>query len=296
MNILEKIPLTSLKVFEVAGRTCSFTAAACELELTASAVSHSVRKMEKMLDIRLFHRNTREMSLTRDGEVLLRCIQKGFQEIEGGFKSLSLRKNRPLRIHTAPSFANQWLLPRLSSFIKAFPEVELKFSADTDPVRFEDDEFDVDIIYGENTKPGCHQIPLSVEQLTPLCSPQIAQRIKKPEDLYECLLIQCGIQLYQWRGWFEENNLVPPERYGLSFDRSFMAIKAASDGLGVVLESMLLAEQELKNGILVCPLMKTTKEIHYIGHYLCYPKFKQHSHLQVFQDWILNELNIAHHR
>lgn len=83
MNLLEKIPLTSLKVFEVAGRTCSFTAAAGELKLTASAVSHSIRKMEKMLDVRLFHRNTREMSLTREGEVLLRFIQKGFQEIEG---------------------------------------------------------------------------------------------------------------------------------------------------------------------------------------------------------------------
>ena len=296
MTILKKVPFTSLKLFESAGRTCSFTAAAAELGLTASAISHSIKKLEKELDVRLFHRNTREMSLTRDGETLLRCIQKGLAEIEKGFKGLAQKKDRPLRIHTAPSFAHQWLLPRLSSFIQSFPNVELNFSANTDIVRFEDDDFDIDIIYGEPKITVCHKIPLSVEQLTPLCNPELAQHIKTPEDLYGCSLIQCDVQLYQWRGWFEENNLVPPERYGLSFDRSFMAIKAAADGLGVVLESMLMAEQEIRNGTLVSPLMKTTKEIHYIGHYFCYPQFQQHPYTGVFKNWLLNELNIAHHR
>lgn len=296
MNILEKIPMASLKLFEVAGRTCSFTAAASELGLTASAISHSIRKMEKSLDILLFHRSTREMSLTKDGELLLKHIQKGFFEIENGFKSISMTKSRPLRIHIAPSFANQWLLPRLSSFIRNYPDVELTFSADTNPVRFEDDKFDIDIIYGDAVKADCQKIPLSVEQLTPLCNPEMASGIKKAEDLYNCVLIQCGIQLYQWRGWFEANNLTPPEHYGLNFDRSFMAIKAAADGLGVVLESMLLAEKEIKNGLLVTPLMKTTREIHYIGHYFCYPKSHLHPYLEVFKNWLLKELNIAQHR
>lgn len=296
MNIIEKIPMASLKLFEAAGRTCSFTTAACELGLTASAISHSIRKMEKLLGIRLFHRSTREMSLTKEGELLLNSIQKGFFEIENGFKSLSTFKSRPLRIHIAPSFAHQWLLPRLSSFIRDYPHVELNFSADTNPVRFEDNQFDIDIVYGDTIKTNCHKIPLSVEQLTPLCSPEMASGITKPEDLYNFILIQCGIQLYQWRGWFEANNLTPPEHYGLNFDRSFMAIKAASDGLGVVLESMLLAEHEIKNGLLVTPLMKTTREIHYIGHYFCYPKSHLHPYLETFKNWLLKELNIAQHR
>ncbi len=102
------------------------------------------------------------------------------------------------------------------------------------------------------------------------------------------------MQLYQWKGWFEANNLTPPRHYGLRFDRSFMAIAAAVDGLGVVLESKLLAERELASGRLVCPLIATTQEIHYIGHYLVFPRH-QHRHfaLNSFKDWLLSQLNLA---
>ncbi|MEL4015393.1 LysR substrate-binding domain-containing protein [Dryocola clanedunensis] len=296
MDILNKLPLSSLRLFEAAGRTCSFTLAAGELGITASAASHAIGKLEKQLAVRLFFRNTREMALTADGELLLRHVQNAFSEIKQGVNSLAKSQQRPLRIHTVPSFANQWLLSRLSSFIQRYPDVQFRFSANTDPVRFEDDEFDLDILYGQPVSSSYHSIPLSVEQLTPLCSPQVAEKISKPEDLYSCTLIQCDAQLYQWRGWFEENNLAPPEQYHLSFDRSFMAIKAAVDGLGVVLESMLLAEKEIKNGDLVCPLVETTRELHYICHYLSFPRYQQHPALEVFKTWLLNELNSANHR
>ena len=65
--------------------------------------------------------------------------------------------------------------------------------------------------------------------------------------------------------------MTPPNNYGLRFDRSFLAIAAAVDGLGVVLESKLLAEREIASGKLVCPLVNSTSEIHYIGHYLVFP-------------------------
>lgn len=135
---------------------------------------------------------------------------------------------------------------------------------------------------------------MAVEELTPLCSPEIAAHIHCPGDLYHQSLIQCDVQLYQWKGWFEANHLTPPRHYGLRFDRSFMAIAAAVDGLGVVLESKLLAERELTSGRLVCPLIETAQEIHYIGHYLVFPRH-QHRHfaLDSFKEWLLSQLNLA---
>jgi DNA-binding transcriptional LysR family regulator len=294
MTLLRKAPLNLLHAFETAGRTGAFALAAAELELSPSAISHAIRKLEKLLEVKLFQRSTREITLTKEGVILLEHIQRGFNEMQQGLSLVTADESRPLRLHTAPSFAHQWLLPRLGSFIRENPNIDLRLSASTDYARFEQDEFDLDIVYGEPRPSPYQKIPLAVEELTPLCSPLLAEKLKKPEDLYALTLIQCDVQLYQWKGWFEANGMKPPRHYGLRFDRSFMAIAAAVDGLGVVLESKLIAEREIASGRLVCPLVSSTSEIHYIGHYLVFPQH-QHMHfaLETFKTWLLSELNLA---
>lgn len=294
MSLTAKATLPFLRAFEAAGRTGSFAAAAQELDLSPSAISHAIRKLEEIMALRLFQRTTREIQLTRDGAVLLEHIQRAFDEIQLGFSLVSTQQARPLRLHTAPSFANQWLLPRLAAFVKKYPHIDLRLSASTEYARFEQDDFDLDIIYGEPRPSPYEKVPLAVEELTPLCSPALAEQLNTPQDLYQQTLIQCDVQLYQWKGWFEANDLAAPRQYGLRFDRSFMAIAAAVDGLGVVLESKLLAERELKRGALVCPLIDITKEIHYIGHYLVYPRSKHpHPAFDTFKAWLLAELGLG---
>lgn len=293
MDIFRKIPLAYIRVFEAAGRTLSFADAARDLNLSPSAVSHSVRKLEEQLGQRLFQRSTREVRLTREGAMLMEHIQRGMDEIQRGFALLAGNERTPLRLHTAPSFATQWLLPRLAGFVRDHPDIDLRFSASTEYARF-DDDFDLDIVYGE-PKPSPHEkIPLALEGLAPLCNPALAERIRKPEDLYHLPLIQCEVQMYQWKGWFETNQLPPPTHYGLRFDRSSMAIAAAVDGLGVVLESTLLSERELQRGELVRPLAGTTREVEYVGHYLVHPR-RQHRHeaFETFKAWLLNALGIS---
>jgi LysR family transcriptional regulator, glycine cleavage system transcriptional activator len=293
MTPFRKLPLPFLRVFEAAGRTASFATAAQELDLSPSAVSHSIRKLEETLNLRLFQRSTREVKLTREGAILLEHVQRGMDEMRRGLALVTADGPSPLRLHTAPSFATQWLLPRLSGFVRENPNIDLRFSASTDYARFENDDFDLDIVYGE-PKPSPHEkIPLALEKLTPLCSPELAERISSPEDLYAHTLIQCDVQMFQWKGWFEANDLTPPNHYGLHFDRSSMAIAAAVDGLGVVLESTLLADRELKNGTLACPLLGSTREVPYIGHYLVYPKrFHHHQAFNTFKTWLLKELGV----
>ncbi|WP_312241040.1 LysR substrate-binding domain-containing protein [Pantoea sp.] len=294
MTLLRKTPLALLRAFEAAGRSGSFAAAAKELDLSPSAISHAIRKLEETLKVRLFQRSTREIELTKEGAVLLEHIQRSFDELQRGFALVTADEARPLRLHTAPSFAHHWLLPRLGLFMQQHPQIDLRLSASTEYVRFEQEDFDLDIVYGEPRPSPYEKIPLALEELTPLCTPQLAEKIRQPEDLYHQTLIQCDVQLYQWKGWFEANHLTPPRHYGLRFDRSFMAIAAAVDGLGVVLESKLLAERELQSGRLVCPLIATTQEIHYIGHYLVFPRHQhQHYALDIFKSWLLEQLNLA---
>lgn len=291
IQALKKVPLPFLRVFEAAGRTGSFALAAEELDLSPSAVSHSIRKLEDTIALRLFERSTREVALTREGAILLEHIQRGLEEMRRGFALVTSSEPTPLRLHSAPSFATQWLLPRLARFVREHPDIDLRISASTDYARFEEDDFDLDIVYGEPRPSPYEKIPLAMERLTPLCNPELAEQIRTPEDLYGQNLIQCDVQLFQWKGWFEANRLAPPHHYSLRFDRSSMAIAAAVDGLGVVLESTLLVEREVARGTLVCPLLGKTEEVQYIGHYLVHPKrLQHHESFSAFKRWLLAEL------
>jgi len=288
---MKNLPLSMLRAFEAAGRTESFCTAAKELNLSPSAISHSIRKLEYILELKLFKRSTREIQLTREGAMLLEYIGRGFEEFRRGLDLVSTHEPTFLRLHTAPSFAAQWLLPRLSHFVAAHPQIDLRLAADTDYARFETNEFDLDIVYGKPRTEGLETIPLAVELLTPMCAPALAETIVTTDDLYRHVLIQSNLQLFQWSAWFETNNLQPPAHHSLRFDRSFMAIAAAVDGLGVAFESTLLAERELKNGKLVRPLAGREKEIRYIGHYLVYSNATQQRRtIKLFKDWLLENL------
>ncbi|MCI1035887.1 LysR substrate-binding domain-containing protein [Pseudomonas putida] len=294
MKWIKRLPLPSLRVFEAAGRTCSFVEAAKELDLSPSAVSHAIRKLETAVGVALFIRNTRHTALTTEGTVLLEHVQRGFEEMNRGFTLATTEPSAPLRLHTAPTFASQWLVPRLAGFMAEHPGIDLRISASTDYATFENDDFDLDIVYGKPERSGHEQVPLAIEELTPLCCPELAKRIKSPNDLYSQLLIQSDGQSVQWKGWFAANNMVTPATYGLAFDRSSMGISAAVDGLGVVLESTLLAERELATGKLVAPLQGASTSVRYVAHHLIHPRRqRQQDGVNQFKTWLFKELQIA---
>lgn len=291
MKGIKRLPLPALRVFEAAGRTCSFVMAAKELDLSASAVSHAIRKLETAAGIALFTRNTRHTALTPEGSVLLEHVQRGLEEMSRGLAIATAEPAAPLRLHTAPTFASQWLVPRLTSFVREHPGIELRISASTDYATFENDDFDLDIVYGEPQRTAHEKIPLLIEELTPLCSPELASQIRSPQDLYSQSLIQSDGQSVQWKGWFAANGMQTPSHFGLAFDRSSMGISAAVDGLGVVLESTMLADRELRSGKLVCPLRDVSNSVRYVGHYLVHPRrHRQHDAFAQFKAWLFDEL------
>jgi LysR family glycine cleavage system transcriptional activator len=291
--MLQQVPLSFLRVFEAAGRTGSFRAAALVLNLTPSAVSHAIRKLEQVLGIPLFERNTRHTHLTYEGEVLMRHVSRAFDELRRGLEVVSTRGLKLLRLHCAPSFAAQWLTPRLAEFLRKHPDIEVRLAAGTDYTRFNADEFDADIVYGPPRVEGLIVVPLGEETITPLCAPDLAATIATPSDLLDHVLIQSDSKQIQWADWFAANGLIAPPPNGSRFDRSFLAIAAAGEGLGVALESTRLAERELALGRLVMPLDQKAVPIHYVGHNLVFPRYVRQRHpLRVFAEWLLAELGL----
>ncbi|WP_407048904.1 LysR substrate-binding domain-containing protein [Methyloraptor flagellatus] len=292
--MLDTIPLSTIRAFEAAARTGSFRSAANELHLTPSAVSHAIRKLESLLGATLFRRDARTVTLTPAGEALMTHVSAAFEELRRGVALVTKRGPQILRLHAAPSFAAKWLSPRLARFLALEPGIEVRLAAGTDYARFVNDDFDVDIVYGVPRADGAEYVPLVEETMTPLCAPELASRIRTPRDLYGEVLIRSEVKRVQWHHWFTANGLEPPAAHGMRFDRSFLALAAAADGVGVAMESTLLAERELADGRLVAPLRGRSEDVRYIGHYLAFPKGnRQRRVVRAFTDWIQHELGLA---
>lgn len=290
--MLRNLSLSAIRSFEAAARNGSFRAAASELNLSPSAISHAIDNLEQGLGTALFERDGRAIRLTSDGEQLMRHVANAFEELRRGIDIVTNRGPKLLRLHCAPSFAAQWLSPRLPGFLAAHPDISVRLAASTDYAPFTNDEFDVDIIYGQPRATNVAVTPLPEETVTPLCSPEIAERIAASSDLAELTLIQSDRKQVRWADWFVLNGLeVPRQANSMRFDRSFLAIAAAADGLGVALESTLLAERELKSGRLVAPLRERSESIRYTGHYLISSKAgPMRRTVRVFSEWLADAL------
>jgi DNA-binding transcriptional LysR family regulator len=243
------------------------------------------------------------VQLTAAGETLIGYVERGFAELRVGLEGVAARggEARVLRLHCAPSFATQWLVPRLPRLLAQREGLEVRIAAGIDYSRFLNNEFDADILYGRPAADfygtpgheGVEVMPLCRERITPLCSPDMAREIATPQDLLSQRLIESENKKVRWRDWFQANGLTAPVPRGSRFDRSFIAISAAADGLGVALESTLLAERELRSGRLVCPLRGRWEDVIYVGHFLAFPRpqLRQRA-FRLFHDWIRQELDL----
>lgn len=297
--MLPHLPLSALRAFEAVTRMGSFSAAAANLSLTPSAVSHAIRGLERTVGAALFVRERRTVRLTTEGETLMRHVERGFGELRLGITTVSTRAPRLLRLHCAPSFAAQWLVPRLRRLLVEAEGLDVRIAADTNYTRFVEDDFDADIVYGAPSpqfygtpgSQGVIALPLGTEVITPLCAPALAARIESARSLLGETLIESDQKRIRWTDWFAANGLPAPEPRGPRFDRSFLSLSAAVDGLGVALESLRLSERELASGRLVRPLLGRCQDVSYVGHWLVFPRARRYARpIVAFAGWVAKEL------
>jgi LysR family transcriptional regulator, glycine cleavage system transcriptional activator len=287
--MIGSVPLGGLRAFEAVARLGSFKAAAGELGLTPSAVSHAVIALERAIGVGLIDRRERGARLTDRGEAFHHHVSLAFDQLRLGLEETSLKAPRLFRLHAAPSFAAAWLTPRLPGFLSRHPGIEVRLSAGTDYSRFSTNDFDADIVYGPVRAGNVTIVPIAEETVAPMCAPSLAKSVRSPADLLRLDLVQSDNKTVRWSHWFEANGLPVPPVQGIRFDRSFLAIAAAADGVGIALESTLLAERELAAGRLVMPLAGRAKDITYTGHHLVFPK-RPSRLVTLFASWLKAEI------
>ncbi len=284
-------PLRSLEAFLAVIRHGGFAPAAEALTLTPSAVSHRIRDLESHLGVRLFERRNRTVVPTYVALRYHEAVSEGVERIAAATRIIAERRGgEVLSLHCSPTFAAQWLMPRLKDFIRLHPELDVRLASTPDAATLQEGLFDLDIQYARPVPAGCDSLALATEFIVPLCAPELAGALREVMDLGRQHLLHSVRNLVQWDRWFAEqgqSSLLPSR--GMHFDRSFMAIAAAADGLGVCLESTLMAEREVASGRLVQPF--GGRGIRVIGHRLVWNvRLGQQRKIAAFRSWITQAL------
>lgn len=285
--------LKALQVFEAAARRSSFASAAEELHVTPSLVSHQVRALEEALGVQLFHRSHRKVVLTDIGARYAGQVAEAFAALELATRSVARGgKADILTIHSVPSFAAQWLMPRIARFSAQNLDIDVRLSASVDLVDLAGGAADVDIRYGRVfPDPGVRVQFFPPETIVPLCAPSLVEAgLQRIENLRHVPIIHSEVNLLSWRDWLELMGVEGVDlARGLRFDRSFMSISAAVDGHGVCLESLLLVQNELASGRLVIPFMEQGPQLRchsllFLGSRASLTKIRR------FREWLWTEL------
>src|SRR6266576_5098212 len=198
--------LNELRAFEAAARHLSFTQAASELNVTQTAISHQIRRLEEELGIRLFVRKNRALALTPEAREYLPGIRAAFNDLRLATDRL-LRKDddNVLTISTLASLAAKWLLPRLAAVQEAHPDIDVRITTSTTLVDFKSGGVDAAIRYGRGQWQGLRADWLMADQLFPVCSPALLtgdQPLRRPEDLADHVLLHTsGGTEDDWRLW-----------------------------------------------------------------------------------------------
>lgn len=293
--MVRRVSIKAVQAFEAAARLGSFALAAQELSVTPSAISHQVRVLEDQLSVLLFHRIHRSVALTDAGRLYAAEVTAAFARIDEATRTVTTTGGGAiLTVHSMPSFATQWLMPRLAAMKSLHPAIDLRLQASVGMVDLTQGAIDVSVRYNPGPPPaGCVMEMFPDDLIVPMCSPALADGlnpIRRPEDLSRHVLIHSEVNIMGWRDWNRRHRKVALDLdRGPRFDRSFMAISAAVDGMGVCLDSLLLAQQELQAGKLVVPF--AVPPLRVPGHgFVTLKSTAKLPKIQAFREWLLEEL------
>ncbi len=283
-------PLNALKAFEAAARHLSFTKAADELFVTQAAVSHQIKALEEHLGLKLFMRKNRALLLTDEGQAYHLDIKDIFNGIYEATERLLARGDKgAITVSLPPSFAIQWLVPRLNLFSELHPDIDIRIKAvDADEGLLTDD-VDVAVYFGRGNWSGLYATKLHTEFLTPVCSPHLLSSEKPLDDMSDLRhhnLLHDSNRKY-WKLWVRKFALKDVNvNHGPIFSHSNMVIQAAVLGQGVALGHSVLARPELEAGRLIQPFQERliTKNSYY---FVSRESQKDIGKINVFREWML---------
>jgi len=296
-------PLNYLKTFECVARWLNLTRAANELNVTPGAVSKTILNLEAHLNLALFERTNKRLSLTPAGHAYLNNVVKALDVLSQATEEVMLHRGQGavLRIGALPTFSLTWLIPRLPQFKAQHPNlsIDLKtvpsdFTFGIEQLDLEEMDLDVVFYFGDPNYPGFLHTPITQERLLPVASPNLKHQLtvladSKPSS--ELPLLQHSTRPFVWSRWFKKYHGHEYEPAWIArFKHYYMLIEAAISGLGIALLPQFLVYDKLQNGELIALDHKTLSMDEYY-FMMVHQSRNQELKIQRFSEWVLSELN-----
>jgi LysR family glycine cleavage system transcriptional activator len=296
MNRPRLPPLSALRAFEAAARRASFKAAAEELLVTPTAISHQIKQLEAHLCLRVLDRSPRAVTLTTEGKALYEAVASGFGEIERAVARLRAEAApATITLSSTTAFLSHWLVPRMEMLRKAIPAIDLRLHTSDVVETLRPGGIEAAIRYGAGPFPGVVSTPLCADTLTPVCSPRLG--ISHPDDLRHATLIHIDGRSRpalnpDWSLWCEHAGVTGVDsNAGIRFPGSMLAVQAAIAGQGVAIVSRVLVADALAAGLLEAPFTATLPGDAY--HFACAIGLEQHIGISALREWFQQALRTA---
>jgi LysR family transcriptional regulator, glycine cleavage system transcriptional activator len=278
-------PIQCLLTFEALARLRSVTQTAEELCVTPSAVSHRVKQLEQILAAKLFGRS--DFSLTTDGIEYLAHVREGLSRLQMFPSNSNVPGKRKLRLAAPPTFSRSLLMPKLKSFIEAYPEIDITIQVSIPLLDVVAEDADLMIRFGTGRYSDVEHVCLMKDDITPLASPAFVREFgpfDTPADLASVSLLRSPLE--PWRTWFAAHDLDWPEPLeGSQFNDLGLMCDSAAAGMGVGLGRLRLAGPWLEHGTLVRLFERKVPSPH--AHYLCWHTGSMERwECQAFAEWL----------
>lgn len=290
-------PLSALRTFEAAARHLSFKAAADELCVTPSSVSHQIRKLEDWLDAALFVRLNREVALTQEGRLYQTVVAKAFASLVEGTSMISRRSEVPgarkkLMVAANSGFIDCWLAPRIDGFKKIAPNIDLQlfYGEDLSTYRYHDADLAIQHTTVAPTVPDATFLGRYYEFV--VASPNLRILGKPLTELDELVEVPLFHELdyLSWKSWLDEFDVQGVDATsGPIFQNTQSIIARIEAREGVGLGDILVCGDKLLDGSLVRPLMQA--RLSDCSTYLLHlRRDRAATEIDIFSNWLIRSL------
>ncbi|MDK4733076.1 LysR substrate-binding domain-containing protein [Rhizobium sp. CNPSo 3490] len=290
MKNLNSVHLNGLRALEAVGRLGSLQAAADELGVSVGAVSQQVIKAEAQLGQVIFERTARGMMATEAGRPVLAALDEGFARLSQAVSIVSRKDDTILTISVAPVFAARWLVHRLHRFAERYPDIKLRLDATTNLVNPAISDVDIGIRVGAGKWPDVKAELLLEQEVFPVCSPEMAAKLREPADILALPAVVDGRAMFSWEVWMREAGLSGATLSTRHvFNDASLCLDAAIAGQGVMLAWQTLAGYSLAEGRLAAPFGIRAKTG--FGHYFVTAEgAREPKKVKDFKAWIREEM------
>ena len=291
--------LNQLRAFEAAARHESIKDGAEELCVTPAAVGHHIKALERNLNISLFHRQIRKITLTTIGRELATKVGGALDDLESAVAAIALKgARRTLKITVAPFFGNRWLLPRLAKFADANREIQIESIPSFDYVDLLRSDFDAAVRFGDGRGPGLESIQIYCDCISPVCAPQLVEAYNlplPPEQVVKLPLACANRWQGDWEAWAAAAG-IPLSRDidCVEYDSRAFMFDAALSGKAVILADQRLTAADEAAGRLVKinPLSVTRPQ----GIHLVFDRRRMlDPDIATFAQWLREEAILPEH-